>query len=956
MKEQTSNTNSNKEETSLKSLMSAGGLKLEKMGELINASFPKIETAKEKNIVLIIGNAGAGKSSLINYLLGHTLEKEKLEWGEVRAIVKNAVPGVKVAEIGHNDAETVSPEVYKGKKEDIAWCDCPGFLDNRAEEVKICTSIHTQLAVKFASSVRAVIIVIDIRSILVDRGESLRNLGVTLAKLIKNVDVASSSLFFAITKAENCDEKAESAIKEKITQIISTMEKNASTNQNSNELSQNQLKILKLMQNNLNNVQLVDVFDKGHSKQRIMNQLDKLQPISKQVFEFGRYDDSWVKFNEIIVEMVQSGAKMMREKLFLTETILHHERELKNAHEMEQTYKKLIKMIHDLKKSGEFADSLQEITKMRKALEDNKASINRFRSDIQGLNEEITPLNRQITEKDTHEAIQYWQESCDEKEASWWSYAEKKFNYKGVPFLRVDEIKGSEKGNFINPIVKKVEGEYQATYQSVRFNSKPGVAQVTIYIENRVHPVVKQEIENLKARVAEKKETIERYKRDIRDLEANSQIIQIAINICDTYQRDNQAIKNTTDQIIDLESRIRKLTEDMHELEKNKNGLEEELKLAEKMINTNKSVLEIIHRLLPHINVSQNLTLDFNEHYEKLFDTTKKSFLSSEHHIAHSNTMEASSDKNESHEKTAKNTETDRYHTDDNALIEENTKLKQKIESLEEEIQQLKLKLRMLQENNPIPPLPQEPLSLSSDEMGQSSEHRIYPMPILPPLTGTDLPMPSKELLAQFEKQSLAQKKQMLTQLQREIHEAEKAFENKEVSQMELKEVAETRNRREPQPSAASIDTRSSIKQEDIAGTHKRIAPYNEHLEAIRKGAKLKPIPKETSPQGNIKKVIDNGNAMKKELEDNLASFEAALKAKFKNTTDDNDNKDNSSDEEWENSGQHTSANLISHHSSVFTHPKNINQPNLSSTHNPKPSNGKDEENKIMKTTTMERK
>jgi predicted GTPase len=78
--------------------------------------------------VLIIGNTGAGKSTLINYQLGYKMVKTELHGSDVYN-TEEKIGAVK----GHSKSisETLFSETFRNKLDNIVYCDCGGFGDTR---------------------------------------------------------------------------------------------------------------------------------------------------------------------------------------------------------------------------------------------------------------------------------------------------------------------------------------------------------------------------------------------------------------------------------------------------------------------------------------------------------------------------------------------------------------------------------------------------------------------------------------------------------------------------------------------------------------------------------------------------------------------------------------------------------------------------------------------------------
>lgn len=97
----------------------------------------KARTSKGKELLMVIGNTGAGKSTFINYLFG--CELEVVNEGNKRIVRVRAGSAVKeVMEIGHtNQSKTFIPAQAYDEDTMLTCLDCPGFLDSRGAEINI---------------------------------------------------------------------------------------------------------------------------------------------------------------------------------------------------------------------------------------------------------------------------------------------------------------------------------------------------------------------------------------------------------------------------------------------------------------------------------------------------------------------------------------------------------------------------------------------------------------------------------------------------------------------------------------------------------------------------------------------------------------------------------------------------------------------------------------------------
>lgn len=82
-------------------------------------------------------------------------EKEASKERVIRVKPDSEIP--EIMKIGHSKkSATFVPGTYKGR---FTWCDCPGFGDNRGEEINIANAVNIRKTLHCALSVRTVVII-----------------------------------------------------------------------------------------------------------------------------------------------------------------------------------------------------------------------------------------------------------------------------------------------------------------------------------------------------------------------------------------------------------------------------------------------------------------------------------------------------------------------------------------------------------------------------------------------------------------------------------------------------------------------------------------------------------------------------------------------------------------------------------------------------------------------------
>lgn len=308
------------EEKEAKNELKTKGLDIRRMRTMMLESFPKVKLAEEKDLVLVVGNTGAGKSTTVNYLLGAQLAEKEVDVGYVVDLDEKETQAEKYAKIGHTPlSETFVPTMYKGNK--FNYLDCPGFLENRDLESGVCTSINTRSAIKLARSIKSIMVVIDINSFYSERSYGIKKLGRTLGTLLKNPKNQADSICFVITKNES--RKTITHIKAKIEELIQSSSKRYTELLNNSNLDEDgvnekneidgMLKIFDLMKNNPKNIFLADIFT-GNTKNQIENFINASRIVSKDQFAYVPRDEAYVQFEEIMFSVMREWTGWIGER------------------------------------------------------------------------------------------------------------------------------------------------------------------------------------------------------------------------------------------------------------------------------------------------------------------------------------------------------------------------------------------------------------------------------------------------------------------------------------------------------------------------------------------------------------------------------------------------------------------------------------------------------------------
>jgi energy-coupling factor transporter ATP-binding protein EcfA2 len=300
----------------------SSGISLNRALELIQDSYHSIEKGRDKNLVLILGETGVGKSTLINYLNG-------VEYKEVGTrgfdCHTECVTGKEIAAVGHSTAvsETLYPQVLEICSEqgvlDVA--DLAGLNGTRESVVELAGTLSTHLLSKMAQAIKSILFVIDTNSLSASRGGPFRQTIKTLNKILQGNfnSKASASVHFVITKLPP-GVTTQQVVSRYIKPLHEQLERLISQDGLSED-DQAMYHTIELMLQFPERIFIPNVFDggvKGSSREQILSALNKSPVISKDGLDFLHMDKHQEAFLALLTFLsYQSGLSSCKQRLSL---------------------------------------------------------------------------------------------------------------------------------------------------------------------------------------------------------------------------------------------------------------------------------------------------------------------------------------------------------------------------------------------------------------------------------------------------------------------------------------------------------------------------------------------------------------------------------------------------------------------------------------------------------------
>jgi len=289
----------------------------EKLNTLIQAGHKRvIDQIKNSSIVLVIGCTGSGKSTLINYLLSNKISYVNQSM-DVIAVAEKL--DTNYPEIGHDvESKTIFPEVFHDRVHGLAYCDFPGFFDNRPYEERVSISINTQSAIINSRNVEAIIVVLSWTELTAQRGKLFKDLNKLLDSLICDFEAILPNIIFVLSKTHKDVTSEDFYVK--INELVSSNKKylEEKFKNLANKIKQkwdpdtkereSAYKFLSSIVQQRENF-VVGNFRTDHCRNHVVSLIKsmKVKSITKDNFNFDRYDADRMRLNNFISFIAYHG-------------------------------------------------------------------------------------------------------------------------------------------------------------------------------------------------------------------------------------------------------------------------------------------------------------------------------------------------------------------------------------------------------------------------------------------------------------------------------------------------------------------------------------------------------------------------------------------------------------------------------------------------------------------------
>ena len=149
-----------------------GDLREDELEDAFLTGYEKAQAIKKQNeVVFVLGNAGAGKSTFIVRLMEAKTHEYKDKYGQKTIQIEENPDHFPKIGYDSYESKTVYPELWFA--DDLALCDCPGFQDSRGDNYQFVENVCLEYALRSTKRKKFILIVAE-DTITVGRGASFK--------------------------------------------------------------------------------------------------------------------------------------------------------------------------------------------------------------------------------------------------------------------------------------------------------------------------------------------------------------------------------------------------------------------------------------------------------------------------------------------------------------------------------------------------------------------------------------------------------------------------------------------------------------------------------------------------------------------------------------------------------------------------------------------------------------
>lgn len=494
------------------------GVDIDSLKQYMVKAFENTQAAKEKEIVLVIGNTGSGKSTTINYLLENPLATKQDEYGIDYIDVADPNTQQHYPKIGQSStvSETLYPEVYRAPS-GLDICDCPGFGDTRGEVEAITAAVSTKAVIKNARSIRAIVVLLGF-PFDGDKCLTLRNSFSTLQILLSQshgsnqnaVDsqqLMSSIIFLASKTSHNG----------KSIRLFNKILAEVENNPHFEEADTIKFMCNLILKNPANYIE-VNPLDQGQTRSMILERLRISQPLPGSTFGIPADANTKQVLISMVSEITLFGIGILKALLNLPAE--HAKIEGLRALDLAQM-ETLERKLYDLENNVDSTEPEQGFETIANLISNVKSRIDKKNDELISLVNDIEILDSKLSELNTSDLIEYWRQVYDEKKifgvVSQYVRNTHTFVYEGTPFDKA-MFESHGEGSVFNVLENSpVNGRYRVKYTTGPLFYGTGIA--VIHGEKCNKPEIMKEVESLKSALESRNRSVEQLRGDIATLE-----------------------------------------------------------------------------------------------------------------------------------------------------------------------------------------------------------------------------------------------------------------------------------------------------------------------------------------------------------------------------------------------------------------------------------------------------